>query len=100
MLQSHPLNKTTSLRLRVVDLEGLLEVEKNSSADLQKELDVAREREDQTLLNNAEYAEEYEALISHELAELKERAASGSRHDAELAEYRIRALNDKISDMK
>ncbi|KAF6134130.1 hypothetical protein GIB67_013527 [Kingdonia uniflora] len=38
-------------------------------------------------------------LIS-ELAELKERAASGSRHDAELAEYRIRALNDEISDMK
>ncbi|KAF6170899.1 hypothetical protein GIB67_014716 [Kingdonia uniflora] len=38
-------------------------------------------------------------LIS-ELAELKERAASGSRHDAELAEYRIRALNNEISDMK
>ncbi|KAF6158735.1 hypothetical protein GIB67_040249 [Kingdonia uniflora] len=35
-----------------------------------------------------------------ELVELKERAASGSRHDAELAEYRIRALNDKIYDMK
>ncbi|KAF6176510.1 hypothetical protein GIB67_007893 [Kingdonia uniflora] len=53
-----------SLRLRVVDLKGLFEVEKNSSADLQKELDVAREREEQTLLYNAEYAEEYEALIS------------------------------------
>ncbi|KAF6156449.1 hypothetical protein GIB67_001492 [Kingdonia uniflora] len=53
-----------SLRLRVVDLEGLLEVEKNSSANLQKELDVAREREEQTLLYNAEHAEEYEALIS------------------------------------
>ncbi|KAF6146546.1 hypothetical protein GIB67_008832 [Kingdonia uniflora] len=129
-----------SLRLRVVDLEGLLEVEKNSSADLQ-ELDVARKREEQTLLYNVEYAEEYEALISQyedqlddnvklslnleeaksqvedktatllskdlalnqlisELAELKERAASGSRHDAELAEYPIRALNDEISDMK
>ncbi|KAF6160930.1 hypothetical protein GIB67_007571 [Kingdonia uniflora] len=53
-----------SLHLRVVDLEGLLEVEKNSSADLQKELDVAREREEQTLLYNVEYVEEYEALIS------------------------------------
>ncbi|KAF6135721.1 hypothetical protein GIB67_021337 [Kingdonia uniflora] len=130
-----------SLRLRVVNLEGLLKVEENSSADLQKEQDVAREREEQTLLYNAEYAEEYEALISQyndrlddnvklslkleeaksqvedktvtllsrdlalnqlisELAELKERAASGSRHDAELAEYRIRALNDEISNIK
>ncbi|KAF6145580.1 hypothetical protein GIB67_037613 [Kingdonia uniflora] len=135
-----------SLCLRVVDLEGLLAVEKNSSADLQltvmqKELDVAREREEQTLLYNTVYEEEYEALISSyedrlddnvkhslnleevksqvedktaillskdlalnqlisELAELKERAVSGSQHDAELAEYRISALNDKISDMK
>ncbi|KAF6165651.1 hypothetical protein GIB67_003185 [Kingdonia uniflora] len=130
-----------TLRLRVVDLEGLLEVEKNSSADLQKELDVAREREEQTLLYNTDYAEEYEALISQyedrlddnvklsiklkedksqledkttvllskdlalnqlisELAELKGRAASGSRHDVELPEYRIRTLNDEISDMK
>ncbi|KAF6134152.1 hypothetical protein GIB67_013549 [Kingdonia uniflora] len=53
-----------SSRLRFVDLEGLLEVEKKSSAELKKELDVAREREDQTILYNAEYAEEYEALIS------------------------------------
>ncbi|KAF6160319.1 hypothetical protein GIB67_019088 [Kingdonia uniflora] len=107
----------------------------------QKELDTAWEREEQTLLYNAEYAEEYEALISQyedrlddnvklslkldeakrqvkektttilsrdlalnqltrELAELKEKAASGSRHEAELAEYRIRALNEEISDMK
>ncbi|KAF6141302.1 hypothetical protein GIB67_024386 [Kingdonia uniflora] len=107
----------------------------------QKELDVAREREEQTLLYNTEYAEEYEALISQyedqldnnvelslkleeakrqvedktaiilsrdstfnqltsELVELKEKAASGSRHEAELAEYRIRLLNKKISDMK
>ncbi|KAF6167827.1 hypothetical protein GIB67_027605 [Kingdonia uniflora] len=126
-----------SLRLRVVNLEGLFEVEKNASADLQ----ILLERKEQTLLYNAEYAEEYEALISQyedrlddnvklslkfeeaksqvedktatllsrdlalnqlisELAELKERAASGSRHDAELAEYRIKALNDEISDMK
>ncbi|KAF6157829.1 hypothetical protein GIB67_003729, partial [Kingdonia uniflora] len=129
-----------SLRLRVVDLEGLLEVEKKSSAELQ-ELDVAREREEHTLLYNAEYAEEYEVLFSQyedrlddnvklslkleeakkqveektvtilsrdlalnqltsELAELKEKAASGSRHEAELAKYRIRALNEEISDMK
>ncbi|KAF6174749.1 hypothetical protein GIB67_031273, partial [Kingdonia uniflora] len=108
---------------------------------MQKELAVAREREEKTLLYNAEYAEEYEALISQyedrlddnvklslklkeaksqvedktatllskdlalnqlisELAELKERAVSGSRHEAELAKYRIRALNDEISDMK
>ncbi|KAF6167590.1 hypothetical protein GIB67_031173 [Kingdonia uniflora] len=166
-----------SLRLRVVDLEGLLEVEKNSSADLMfvyvhsvlrpklvswsvgqggtgspelagkcsgslsKELDVARERGEHTLLYIAEYAEEYVALISQyenrlddnvklslkleeaksqvenktatllskdlalnqlisKLAELKERAASGSRHVAELDKYRIRALNEKISYMK
>ncbi|KAF6159153.1 hypothetical protein GIB67_032770 [Kingdonia uniflora] len=78
-----------SLRLRVVDLEGLLEVEKKSSAELHKELDVVRGREEQTLLYNAEYAEEYE-----------EKVASGSQYVAELAEYRIRALNEEISDMK
>ncbi|KAF6159470.1 hypothetical protein GIB67_032241 [Kingdonia uniflora] len=133
--------KIESSRLRVVDLEGLLEVEKKSSAKFQKELDVAREREEQTLLHNAEYAKEYEALISQyedrlddnvklslkleeakrqvedktvtilsrdsalnqltsELVELKEKATSGSRHEAELAEYRIRALNEEISNMK
>ncbi|KAF6156143.1 hypothetical protein GIB67_024113 [Kingdonia uniflora] len=95
--------------LRVVDLEGLLEVEKKSSAKLQKELDTAKEREEQTLLYNAEYAEEYEALISqdlvlnqltNELAELKEKAMSSSRDEAELAEYRIRASNEEIFDMK
>ncbi|KAF6172147.1 hypothetical protein GIB67_003839 [Kingdonia uniflora] len=50
--------------LKVVDLEGLLEVEKKSSIELQKELDNAAEREEQILLYNAEYVEEYEALIS------------------------------------
>ncbi|KAF6151342.1 hypothetical protein GIB67_040615 [Kingdonia uniflora] len=164
-----------SSRLRVVDLEGLLEVDKKSSAELQdvcvctlclatktcygrkakeefavsgvctaslsKDLDIARERDEHTLLHNVEYAEEYVALISQyedrlddnvklslnleeakrqiedktatilsmdsalnqltsELVELKEKAASGSRHEAELAEYRIRALNEEISDMK
>ncbi|KAF6162371.1 hypothetical protein GIB67_034636 [Kingdonia uniflora] len=53
-----------SSHLRVVDLEGLLEVVKKSST------------------------------------ELEEKAASGSRHEAELTDYRIRALNDEISDMK
>ncbi|KAF6167825.1 hypothetical protein GIB67_027603 [Kingdonia uniflora] len=94
--------------LRVVNLEGLLEVEKKSSTELQ-ELDVVREREEQTLLYNAEYAEEYEVLFSQdlalnqltsELAELKEKATSGSRYEAELAECRIIALNEEISDMK
>ncbi|KAF6159441.1 hypothetical protein GIB67_032212 [Kingdonia uniflora] len=141
-----------SLCLRVVDLEGLLEVEKKSSVELQakeelavsslqKELDVTREREGQILLYNAEYAKEYEALISQyedrlddnvklslkleeakrkvedmtatilsrdsalnqltsELVELKEKAASSSRHEAELAKYHIRVLNEEISDMK
>ncbi|KAF6139899.1 hypothetical protein GIB67_009746 [Kingdonia uniflora] len=100
-----------------------------------------REREEQTLLYNIEYTEEYEAMISQyedrlddnvklslkleeaksqvedktatllsrdlalnqlisNRAELKERAASGSWYDAELSEYRIRALNDEISDIK
>ncbi|KAF6158506.1 hypothetical protein GIB67_040020 [Kingdonia uniflora] len=166
------LNEIESSCLRVMDLEGLLEVEKKSSAELMfvyvqsvlrsklvmvgrpmrisyfelagictKELDVVREREEQTLLYNAEYAEEYEALISQyedqlddnvklslkleeakrqvedktaiilsrdsalnqltsELVELKEKAASGSRYEVELAKYRIRALNEEISDMK
>ncbi|KAF6169423.1 hypothetical protein GIB67_021426 [Kingdonia uniflora] len=97
---------------------------------MRKELDVTREREEQTLWYNAEYAEEYEVLFSqyedrlddnvklslklkeakrqveqktatilsrdlalnqltNELAELKEKATSGSWHEAELAEYRI-----------
>ncbi|KAF6135463.1 hypothetical protein GIB67_015316 [Kingdonia uniflora] len=138
-----------SLRLRVVDLEGLLEVEKNSSCKFVLVQDVCV----YTLFlkiswpigqggtGSRELAEKYEALISQyedrlddnvklslklkeaksqaedksatllsrdlalnqlirELAELKERVASGSRHDAELAEYRINALNDEISDMK
>ncbi|KAF6143207.1 hypothetical protein GIB67_035621 [Kingdonia uniflora] len=130
-----------SSRLRVVDLEGLFDVEKKSSAELQKKLDVAREREEQTLLYNAEYTKEYEALFSQyedrfndnvklslkleeakrqveektatilsrdlslnqlisKLAELKEKSMSGSRHEAELAKYRIRASNEDISDMK
>ncbi|KAF6156695.1 hypothetical protein GIB67_017831 [Kingdonia uniflora] len=38
--------------------------------------------------------------LTSELAELKEKATPGSRHEAELAEYRIRALNEEISDMK
>ncbi|KAF6158789.1 hypothetical protein GIB67_040303 [Kingdonia uniflora] len=125
--------------------DGLNVAEKTSAYNQesidQKELDVTREREKQTLLYNAEYADEYEALISlyedrlddnvklslkledakrqvedktatilsrdlalnqltSELAELKGKAASGSRHEAELAEYRIRALNDEIADMK
>ncbi|KAF6155788.1 hypothetical protein GIB67_007435 [Kingdonia uniflora] len=98
----------------VEEMEDGLNVAEKTSADnqetiYQKELDVARKREEQTLLYNAEYAEEYEALISQDLAsnqltselvELKEKAASGSRHEAELAEYRIRALNKEISDMK
>ncbi|KAF6144123.1 hypothetical protein GIB67_004796 [Kingdonia uniflora] len=130
----------------VEEMEDGLNVAEKTTADNQKtinqkELDVAREREEQTLLYNAEYAEEYEALISQyedrlddnvkpslkpkeaksqvedmtvtilsrdlalnqltsELAELKEKVASGSRHEDELAEYCIRALNDEISDMK
>ncbi|KAF6172565.1 hypothetical protein GIB67_007078, partial [Kingdonia uniflora] len=60
--------------LRVVDLEDLLEVEKKSSVELQKELDTAREREEQNLLYNAENL----ALnqLTSELAELKEKATS------------------------
>ncbi|KAF6147518.1 hypothetical protein GIB67_014657 [Kingdonia uniflora] len=113
-----------SLHLRVVDLEGLLEVEKNSYG----------------AMYNAEYAEEYEALISKyedrlydnvklslkleeaknqvedkivtllskdlalnqlisELAELKERAALGSRHDAYRADLvEVQAKNKSLVD--
>ncbi|KAF6174116.1 hypothetical protein GIB67_042384, partial [Kingdonia uniflora] len=129
----------------VVERDGLNTAEKtnadNPETINQKELDTAREREEQTLLYNVEYIEEYEALISlyedrlddnvklslklkeakrqveektttilsrdlalnqliSELAELKEKVASGSRYKAELAEYCIRTLNEEISDMK
>ncbi|KAF6136009.1 hypothetical protein GIB67_006901 [Kingdonia uniflora] len=100
-----------SLRLRVVDLEGLLEVEKKSSAELQYE----DQLDDNVKLSlNPEEAkrqvEEKTATIlsrdlalnqlTSELAELKEKTASGLRHEAELAKYRIRELNEEISDMK
>ncbi|KAF6134824.1 hypothetical protein GIB67_002225, partial [Kingdonia uniflora] len=145
-----------SSRLRVVDLEGLLEVEKKSSAELHFRMFVyvpfvlhpklviigrprknwlsrayvAREREEQTLLYNAEYTEEYEVLFSQyegrlddnvklslkleeakrqfeektatilsrdlalnqhtsELAELKEKVASGSRHELLKGEIKL-----------
>ncbi|KAF6175842.1 hypothetical protein GIB67_003330 [Kingdonia uniflora] len=130
----------------IEEMEDGLKVAEKTATDNQKtidqkELDVAREGEEQILFYNVEYAEEYEALISqyedrlddnvnlslkleeaksqvedmtatilsrdlalnqltNELGKLKEKAASGSRHEAELAEYRIRALNDEISDMK
>ncbi|KAF6154108.1 hypothetical protein GIB67_009808 [Kingdonia uniflora] len=116
--------------------------EKLAVLSLQMKLNVARERErERTLLYNAEYVEEYEALISQyedrlddnvkltlkleeakrqvedktatilskdsalnqltsELIELREKAASGSRHEVELTEYHIRALNEEISNMK
>ncbi|KAF6177029.1 hypothetical protein GIB67_040927 [Kingdonia uniflora] len=124
----------------VEEREDDLNVAEKTAADNQetinqKELDVTRERVEQTLLYNAEYAEEYEVLFSQyedrlddnvklslkleeakrqveqktatilsrdlalnqltsELAELKEKATSGSPHEAGLAEYRIRALNE------
>ncbi|KAF6148353.1 hypothetical protein GIB67_025572 [Kingdonia uniflora] len=129
----------------VEEREDGLDLAEKTAADNQEtinqELDVTREREEQTLLYNVEYAEEYEVLfsqyedqlddnvklylkleeakrqvkqktttilsrnlalnqLSSELANLKEKAASGSRHEAKLAEYHIRALNEEISDMK
>ncbi|KAF6141437.1 hypothetical protein GIB67_021253 [Kingdonia uniflora] len=38
--------------------------------------------------------------LTSELAELKEKAVSGSRHEAELAEYCVKALNEEIFNMK
>ncbi|KAF6148057.1 hypothetical protein GIB67_024232 [Kingdonia uniflora] len=130
----------------VEEMEDGLNVAEKTTADNQetinlKEVDVAREREEQTLLYNVKYAEEYEALISQyedllddntklslkleeakrqvedktttilsknsalnqltsKLVELKEKDVSGSRHVAELAECRIRALNKEISYME
>ncbi|KAF6151278.1 hypothetical protein GIB67_020600 [Kingdonia uniflora] len=140
-----------SSRLRVVDLEGLLEVEKKSSAELQSvgqggigcfELaGIYTASLSVCFCRFVSQLEEYEALISqyedrlddnvklslkleeakrqaedktvtilsrdsalnkltNELVELKEEAASGSRHEAELVEYHIRSLNEEISDMK
>ncbi|KAF6176677.1 hypothetical protein GIB67_034539 [Kingdonia uniflora] len=132
--------------LEAEEMEDGLNVAEKTAANnqetiKQKELDVAREKEEQTLLYNVEYAEEYEVLFSqyedqlddnvklslkleeakrqveektaiilsrdlalnlltNELVELKEKTASDSRHEAGLAEYRVRALNEKISDME
>ncbi|KAF6150811.1 hypothetical protein GIB67_020894 [Kingdonia uniflora] len=98
-------------RLRVVDLEGLLEVEKKSLSELQYEDRLDDNVKFSLKLEEAKrQVEEKTATIlssdlalnqlTSELAELKEKAASGSRHEAELAEYHIRALNEEISDMK
>ncbi|KAF6153963.1 hypothetical protein GIB67_023740 [Kingdonia uniflora] len=100
-----------SSRLRVVDLESLLEVEKKSSAELQYEERLDDNMKLSLKLEEAKsQVEDMTATIlsmdlalnqlTSELAELKEKDTSGSRHEAELAEYRIRALNDEISDMK
>ncbi|KAF6169582.1 hypothetical protein GIB67_043299 [Kingdonia uniflora] len=100
-----------SLCLRVVDLEGLLEVEKSSSADLQYEdrLDDNVKLSLKLEESKSQVEDKTATLLSrdlalnqliNELAKLKERVASGSWYDAELAEYRIRELNDEISGMK
>ncbi|KAF6164775.1 hypothetical protein GIB67_041027 [Kingdonia uniflora] len=119
-----------SSRLRVVDLEGLLEVEKKSSAELQAKEEFAISSLQVSVLQVCQYAsvdlfphqlslklEEAKRQLedktttiwsrdstliqlTRELVELKEKAVSGSRHEAELAEYRIRGLNKEISDMK
>ncbi|KAF6166761.1 hypothetical protein GIB67_005637 [Kingdonia uniflora] len=87
--------------LRVVDLEGLLEVEKKSSAVLQLSLKL-EEAKRQVEEKTAAILSRDLALnqLTSELTELKGKATSGSRHEAELAEYHIRALNEEISDMK
>ncbi|KAF6153262.1 hypothetical protein GIB67_038168 [Kingdonia uniflora] len=68
----------------------------------QKELDVAREIEKNRLFCIMLILSRDSALnqLTSELVEFKEKAASGSRHEAELAEYRIKALNEEIYDMK
>ncbi|KAF6169975.1 hypothetical protein GIB67_034367 [Kingdonia uniflora] len=100
-----------SSRLRVVDLEGLLEVEKKSSVKLQYEDRLDDNVKHSLKLDEAKrQVEDKIAIIlsrdlalkqlTSELAELKEKAASGSWYEAELAEYHIRELNKEISDMK
>ncbi|KAF6151663.1 hypothetical protein GIB67_043070 [Kingdonia uniflora] len=98
-------------RLRVVDLEGLLEVEKKSSAELQygdllddnvklslKLEEAKRQVEEKTAtILSRDFSLNQ---LTSKLDELKEFTASGSRHEAELAEYHIRALNEEISDIK
>ncbi|KAF6168214.1 hypothetical protein GIB67_011599 [Kingdonia uniflora] len=127
-----------SSRLRVEDLEGLLEVEKKSSAELQfrmfvyvpsalcpklviaEEYEVLFSQYEDRLDDNVKFSLKLEEAmrqveqktatilsrdlalnqLTNKLAELKEKADSGSRHEAKLTEYRIRALNEEISDIK
>ncbi|KAF6139313.1 hypothetical protein GIB67_021523 [Kingdonia uniflora] len=147
LLELEKEKEAATLKLKEVRAESIPEAKRlvtpspTSQNNLAGKLYQLREREEQTLLFNAEYAEEYKALISQyedrlddnvklslkleeaksqvedmtvtilsrdlalnqltsKLAELKEKAASSSRYEAELAEYWIRALNDEISDMK
>ncbi|KAF6172051.1 hypothetical protein GIB67_029469 [Kingdonia uniflora] len=89
--------KIESSRLRVVDLEGPLEVEKISSAELQ--LEEAKSQVEDMIVTILSRDLALNQLTS-ELPELKEKVASGFWHETELAEYCIRALNNVISDMK
>ncbi|KAF6158499.1 hypothetical protein GIB67_040013 [Kingdonia uniflora] len=100
-----------SSHFRVEDLEGLLEVEKKSSAELQYEDRLDDNVKLSLKLEEAERQVEQKTAIilsrdlalnqlTSELAESKEKATSGSRHEAELVEYRIKALNEEISGMK
>ncbi|KAF6163376.1 hypothetical protein GIB67_019434 [Kingdonia uniflora] len=90
----------------VEEMEDGLNVAEKTAADNQEAIDqlslkieeAKRQVEDKTItILSRDLALNQ---LTSELAELKEKAASGSLHEAELAEYRIRALNDEISDMK
>ncbi|KAF6152139.1 hypothetical protein GIB67_031461 [Kingdonia uniflora] len=96
----------------VEEREGGLNTVEKTNADNQetinqKELDTAREREEQTLLYNVEYAGEFEALISQYEDQLDDNVKLSLKLEeakfsvrGELAEYHIRALNEEISDIK
>ncbi|KAF6157116.1 hypothetical protein GIB67_041577, partial [Kingdonia uniflora] len=79
-----------SSRLKVEDLEGLLEVEKKSSAELQYE-----DRLDDNVKLSLKL-EEAKKQVEQKTTTILSRFP----HEAELAEYCIRALNEEISDMK
>ncbi|KAF6135434.1 hypothetical protein GIB67_027308 [Kingdonia uniflora] len=95
---------------KVEEMEDVLNVAEKTVADNQETIDQYDDRLDDNVklyLKLEEAKSQVEdktaTLLSRDLAlnqlinelvELKERAASDSRHDAELAEYRIRALND------
>ncbi|KAF6159018.1 hypothetical protein GIB67_042099 [Kingdonia uniflora] len=86
----------------VEEMEDGLNVAEKTAADNQETINQLKEAKSQVEDMTSTILSRDLALnqLTSEFAELKEKALPGSRYEAELAKYRIKALNDEISDMR